>query len=136
MAPKVSGPANALIPTWDRATATGPTGSDGYTAIAAADVTDEALLPKRFDAFAAEMRAAFEMLGDKILPAIHRVEAKVIDTIERVGKLERRADKADARADKADARAVRHAARTARHAARIAAIEKKLKATKRKGQRK
>lgn len=96
-----------------RAPATGDTGNDGFTAVAPADVTDEVLLPRRFDAFAVEMRDAFEMLGDKILPFMERIETKLVDAIERIGKLERHAHRTDDRLD---------------------ALEKKLK-TKRKARK-
>lgn len=53
------------------------------------DVDDLALLPRRFELFASEVRQSFEMLGDKILPALTRIEEAVIDLGERVSRLER-----------------------------------------------
>lgn len=59
-----------------RAPASGVTDKDGYTAITAADVDDLALLPRRFDHFAAEVRQSFEILAQQILPKLDRIEQK------------------------------------------------------------
>lgn len=60
-----------------------------FKPVTPADVTDLALLPRRFDLFAEEVRTSFTLLGDKILPAIGRIEAAIVDIGQRVTSVER-----------------------------------------------
>jgi hypothetical protein len=46
----------------------------GYKPVTADDVSDLALLPGRFDAFAAQVSHELGTLGDKIVPALVRIE--------------------------------------------------------------
>ena len=54
------------------------------------DVNDLSLLPRRFDAFAAEVRTSFEVLGDKLLPAIERIHLAIEDMARRLSDIEKR----------------------------------------------
>lgn len=72
---------------------------DDFVPVTAADVTDEALLPKRFDMFAAEARHAFcaieatqkaiDRLNDKILPLIQEIREELHNHQTRLVVLER-----------------------------------------------
>lgn len=62
-----------------RAPASGPTGTDGYKPVTRDDVSDLALLPRRFDLFAAEVKQGFEMLANQILPKLDRIVATQTD---------------------------------------------------------
>ena len=89
--------------------------SDDYKPVTREDVTDLALLPKRFDLFAAEVRQSFELLTERLIPALTRIEEKLEDFGVRLSRLER------AHTD---------------HAARITALEqaakRRLKVTRKK----
>ena len=91
--------------------------SDEYKPVTREDVTDLALLPKRFDLFATEVRQSFELLTERLIPALTRIEEKLEDFGVRLARLER------GHTD---------------HAARIAALEqaakRRLKATRKKRQ--
>jgi hypothetical protein len=50
-----------------------PAPKRGYVPVTADDVSDLALLPRRFDSFAAKISHELGMLGDKILPALIRI---------------------------------------------------------------
>lgn len=62
---------------------------DKFRPVQAADVTDLALLPRRFDALASEVRLGFEMFGNKILPALDRIRDAIEDLAVRVTRLEK-----------------------------------------------
>lgn len=66
---------------------------DKFKPVQSADVTDLALLPKRFDLFASEVRDAFgrltTQLGDRIIPMLERIESRLSDMEVRVDRLER-----------------------------------------------
>lgn len=63
---------------------------DGFPAHRPGDLTDLTALPGQFRTFAAEVRSSFELLGNKILPFITRVEQTLIDLSERVAAGEQR----------------------------------------------
>jgi hypothetical protein len=78
-------------PAYDRAVAA------GFKPVKPDDMTDVTLLPRRFEAFASEVRAEFRTLGERILPSLERVEAtmsafrKELDrAVSRVSDLEQR----------------------------------------------
>lgn len=50
-----------------------------YVPVGPADVDDLALLPRRFDAFVNEFRFSFELLANKILPKLDRIEETVAE---------------------------------------------------------
>lgn len=62
---------------------------DKFPASTAADHTDLASLPRRFDAFAAETRDNFKMVVEKLLPTIDRIHTALDDIAYRLGHLER-----------------------------------------------
>jgi hypothetical protein len=62
--------------------------SEEFRPVRPDEVSDLALLPKRFDAFAAEVRSSFELLGNKILPALERLEEAMAELGQRVTRLE------------------------------------------------
>ena len=70
---------------------------DGFTPVTREDVSDLHSLPKRFDMFAAEIRSSFELLGNRILPFIAKVESTLVDISERVSTIERWKNQADDR---------------------------------------
>lgn len=47
--------------------------NDGFVPVTREDVTDLALLPKRFDLFAADVKQSFEILAGKILPLLNEM---------------------------------------------------------------
>lgn len=53
------------------------------------ETTDLALLPKRFDRFAAEMRTALELLGLQILPIVKRLDHTTSDLAIRMTSMNR-----------------------------------------------
>lgn len=57
--------------------------------ITAADVTDLAGLPRRFDMFAAEVRTSFELLTERLVPFMTRIDAAIDDLAVRLDNLER-----------------------------------------------
>lgn len=61
------------------------------------ELDDLALLPKRFDMFAAEVRGSFELLGNKILPTLDVIKQSVGALIARVEHLERKQHDTDDR---------------------------------------
>jgi len=61
------------------------------------ELTDVALLPKRFELHAAEVRDSFKLLGDRILPTITRVEEQLTSLTVRVGELEQAQHRTDDR---------------------------------------
>lgn len=63
--------------------------SDDYKPVTREDVTDLALLPKRFDLFAHEVRQSFELLTERLIPALTRIEEKLEDFGVRIARLER-----------------------------------------------
>jgi hypothetical protein len=63
---------------------------DGFKALTAADVTDLALLPHRFDRFEASVKSEFTLLGDRILPTLDRIDHAIVDLAIRVTQLEQR----------------------------------------------
>jgi hypothetical protein len=69
--------------------------ADAFRPVRPEDVTDLALLPRRFDMFAAEVKAGFELLGNKLLPAMERVEHAITDLAARVTALEKAKHVAD-----------------------------------------
>lgn len=79
--------------------------ADGFKPATAADVTDLELLPRRFEQFAAEVRTSFELLGEKILPKLERIEVAITDLAQRMGALERAQLALDARVTALEARA-------------------------------
>ncbi len=46
-------------------------------------------LPRRFELFAEEVRTSFDLLGNKILPTLERIEMRLEDIVLRVDQLER-----------------------------------------------
>ena len=110
-----------------RGRATGITDRDGYTAVAAADVDDLALLPRRFDHFAAEVRQSFEILANQILPKLDAIAAKQVEQGEDIHALKR--DVTELRRDNVELKRDR-----AEVAQRLAAVEKHI--FKRKPRRK
>lgn len=70
-----------------RAPASGMTDRDGYTAVTGDDVDDLALLPRRFDHFAAEVRQSFEILANQILPKLDAIAAKQTEQGEDIAAL-------------------------------------------------
>ena len=63
--------------------------TDLFKPVTRDDMTDLALLPRRFDMFAFEVKESFTRLSAKLLPFMQRMEAAVTDIRERVGELER-----------------------------------------------
>lgn len=61
------------------------------------EVTDIALLPGRFEAFAVEVRLSFEMLSEKLLPVLDRLGRTLDDLTKRVDAIEKRQDATDHR---------------------------------------
>lgn len=62
--------------------------NDTFKPVTRDDMTDLALLPRRFDMFAYEVKQSFETLTGKILPFMQRVEHAINDLSRRVGDLE------------------------------------------------
>jgi hypothetical protein len=57
--------------------------------VTADDVDDLALLPRRFDHFAAEVRQAFEILANQILPKLDAIASKQAEQGEDIHALKR-----------------------------------------------
>ena len=87
------------------------------------DNTDLALLPRRFDAFVSEFRFAFELLANKILPKLDRMEDVANETRKFLGELEHRVVSVEARQDRIEAGVAVIAARQDDHARRLLALE-------------
>ena len=62
---------------------------DGFVPVTRDDVTDLALLPKRFDLFAADVRQSFEILSGKVLPLLAELRDLVKQHGDRLAYLER-----------------------------------------------
>ncbi len=65
-----------------------PTGD--FKPVTADEVSDLALLPRRFDQFVAEFRTSFELLVEKLLPAINRIDDAIADHGQRLSAVEAR----------------------------------------------
>jgi len=102
-----------------RAPASGHTDRDGYTAVVAADVDDLALLPRRFDHFASEVRQSFEILANQILPKLDAIAAKQVEQGEDIHALKR--DVTELRRDNVELKRDR-----AEVAHRLAAVERHI----------
>ncbi|HEY6038807.1 MAG TPA: hypothetical protein VIV58_31210 [Kofleriaceae bacterium] len=89
----------------------------GYKPVTGEDVTDLALLPKRFDLFASAVQQQLDVIGNKILPLLTEIRDEVKDLRSRVAELEKHWHTADDRF-------------TAHHH-RIAVLEKTVLVTKR-----
>lgn len=63
--------------------------SDDYKPVTREDVTDLALLPKRFDMFATEVRQSFELLNERLIPMLTRIEERLDDLGVRMSRIER-----------------------------------------------
>jgi len=59
-----------------------------YRPVTAADVTDHALLPKRFDMFEAYVHGEFKTLGEKIMPLLQQLTESVGGAHKRLSDLE------------------------------------------------
>ena len=70
------------------------------------DLTDLELLPGEFRAFAREVRSSFELLGNRILPALTKIETTMADMALRVSDIERQQIKMAQRIDDLEARMV------------------------------
>ena len=68
------------------------------------DNDDLHALPGQFRAFAREMTAAVELLANRILPKLERMEATFLDVIDRVCTAERAINDHAARLDRLEAR--------------------------------
>lgn len=77
---------------------------DSYHPVTRDDVTDLALLPRRFDVFAAEVRTSFELLRELIVPALTEIKASIAHLCRRVEVLEQNQLSAHARLDAAHTR--------------------------------
>lgn len=73
-----------------RLPASGKRGSDGYQPVTRDDVSDLALLPRRFDLFAAEVKQGFEILANQILPKLDRIAATQSDQGHELAQLSKR----------------------------------------------
>src|SRR5882672_3633857 len=58
---------------------------------------DLALLPRRFDFFASEMRSSLLELREKIIPLLERIQFAIEDIAERVSRLEKKQHETDDR---------------------------------------
>jgi hypothetical protein len=56
--------------------------------VGAGDLDDWKILPRRFEAFMVEVRTSFDVLGNKILPSLERIEHAIGDLADRVTRLE------------------------------------------------
>jgi hypothetical protein len=70
---------------------------DEFNPVKAADVSDLAGLPRRFDAFAAEIRTALELLTTQLLPAINRINDRLDDDAIRLNRIEKKHNDLDQR---------------------------------------
>lgn len=64
---------------------------DRYRPVTREDVTDIALLPRRFDLFAAEVRTSLELLGEKVIQTLARIERAQLELARRLDHVEQRA---------------------------------------------
>lgn len=78
-----------------------------FKPVTAADVTDLALLPGEFRAFANEMRSSIEQLVTRIYPALDEIKEGLIDMRLRVNQLERDQSRTDQRLAALEARALK-----------------------------
>ena len=62
---------------------------DKFRPVQAADVTDIAGLPRRVDLLAAEVRTGFELLNERLMPMLNRLESALDDLADRVRRVER-----------------------------------------------
>ena len=89
--------------------------ADDYQVVTREDVADLGLLPKRFDMFASEVRSSFELLGNRILPQLTKIESMLVDLGSRVSTIEAHQLRSDSRIDAIEAqlRALRRRPRKA-----------------------
>lgn len=62
---------------------------DSFKPLTRDDVTDLAGLPRRFDLFVAETRQSFELLAEKIIAPIARIQESITDVVCRLNAMER-----------------------------------------------
>lgn len=62
---------------------------DRFPAVRTGEMDDLALLPRRFDQFAEHVRTSFDLLGEKILGGMSRIDEALRDMSHRIGRLER-----------------------------------------------
>ena len=71
--------------------------ADGFKPITRDEVSELALLPRRFDQFASEVRQSFELLAEKLIPTLARLEEVIADHGRRLSDLEQHQRRTDDR---------------------------------------
>ncbi len=73
---------------------------DGFPAVAAVDVTDDRLLPRRFDSMAADVRDILLAINDRVVPEIGKLGERMLDLehqqakiFDLLGEFDRRIDR-------------------------------------------
>ena len=72
----------------------------------AGSLDDLTLLPGQFRSFASEVRSSFELLGNRIIPALVRIESTMVDLATRISDIEKQQIKTAQRLDDLEARMV------------------------------
>ena len=78
------------------------------------ELDDIAQLPGQFRSFAAEVRSSFELLGNRIIPALVRIESTMVDLATRISDIEKQQIKTAQRLDDLEARMLVSRKRTAK----------------------
>lgn len=77
---------------------------DGFTPVAADELTDEKLVAGQLRALQREVRDGFELVTNKLLTNLERLNDRIDDVMSRLSSLERYRVELDARLDSIEAR--------------------------------